>query len=368
VSPFELVLFLLVAVLIVVEVSGRIGVPYPILLVIGGLLLALIPGLPEVSLQPDIVLLIFLPPLIYIAAYLTPLRDLRQYRRAIALLSVGLVVFTILVVGGVAAAVIPGLPLAAALALGAIVAPTDASAATTIFRRLNTPRRIIAILEGEALLNDAAALVAYRTAVAATATAASAGTLATTGGSVDGLGLAVDFVVAAVGGIAVGLIVGWISEFIYDRLFNPPVEVALSLVIPYVAYLPADHLHFSGVLAAVVAGLLMGRGASRLLSSDTRLLGGATWQILTFLLNGFAFILIGLQLPVIVRALAGRPASELAIQVAAIVLAVVVARFVWVFPSTYLPRWLVPSIRRNDPAPPVRAVVVVSWAGLRGAV
>jgi monovalent cation/hydrogen antiporter len=366
----EVVLVLLVAVLIVVELSGRIGIPYPILLVIGGLLLAavqvVIPGIPEVSLEPDVVLLIFLPPLIYIAAYQTPLRDLRRNRRPIVLLSVGLVLFTILVVGTIALAVIPGIPVAAAFALGAIVAPTDAIAATSIFRRLNTPRRIITVLEGESLLNDAAALVAYRVAVAAVAAATVNGVVGNT--LVDPAGIAADFAVATLGGIGVGLLVATVFGFIYQQLSNPPVEVALSLVIPYVAYLPADRLHLSGVLAAVVTGLLLGRGASRLLSSDSRLLGTSTWQILTFLLNGFAFILIGLQLPTVIRGLAGRPVYELAAQVVIIVLAVIVARIVWVFPATILPRWLSARIREGDPMPPMRAIAVLSWAGLRGAV
>jgi CPA1 family monovalent cation:H+ antiporter len=359
VTPLELLLALLVVVLIVVEISGRIGVPYPILLVIGGLLLALLPDLPRVELEPDLVLLVFLPPLIFIAAYNTPLRDLRANRRPILLLSVGLVVFTILFVGVVAYAAIPGLNnWAAAFALGAIVAPTDAIAATTIFRRMHTPNRIVTILEGESLLNDAAALVAYRVFVAA----------ALAGGAFTASSTAVDFVVAAFGGALVGGVVALVFRFIYERLSNPPVEVALSLVIPYAAFLPADRLHFSGVVAAVVAGIIMGRVASRSLSSDTRLLGTSTWQILTFLLNGFAFILIGLQLRTVVEGLAGRSGERVALQVAAIVIAVIVARFLWVFPATYLPRWLVPSIRAKDPSPSPSAVAVISWAGLRGVV
>ena len=191
---------------------------------------------------------------------------------------------------------------------------------------------------------------------------------AVTGGAFVASAAVLDFVVAAVGGIIVGLLVARVFTFIYDRLSNPPVEVALSLVIPYAAYLPADRLHLSGVVAAVVAGLLLGRGASRSLSSDTRVLGGSTWQILTFLLNGFAFILIGLQLPTVIGGLVGRPVDVLALQVGAVVLAVIVARFVWVFPATYLPRWLIPSIRAGDPYPRPATVAVVSWAGLRGVV
>ena len=179
---------------------------------------------------------------------------------------------------------------------------------------------------------------------------------------------ATDFLVAAVGGTIVGLAVGAVASLVFERLSNPPVEVALSLVVPYAAFLPADRLDWSGVLAAVVAGLVIGRRASQIFSSDTRLLGTSVWQMVTFLLNGFAFILIGLQLPVVVRGLAGTPVTELAFQIGAVVLAVVVARFVWVFPATYLPRWLVPSIRRADPAPSPKTVIVVSWAGLRGAV
>lgn len=348
-----LVLALLVVVLFVVELAGKIGVPYPILLVIGGLGLALIPGLPLVVLEPDFVLLFFLPPLLFLAAYLTPLRDLRANLRPIGLLSIGLVLFTIAVVGVVAHAAIPSLGWAGSFALGAIVAPTDAIAATTIFRRLKVPRRIITLLEGESLLNDAA-LVAYRVAVAA----------ALTNTFVPAEAVA-DFAVVVAGGIAIGVVVGAAFAWLYARLSNTPVEVALSLVIPYAAFLPAEQLHLSGVLAAVMAGLIVGRASARILSPDTRILGLGTWQMLTFLLNGFAFILIGLQLRVILGGITD-PGRFLG-QAALIAGTVVVARILWVYPATYLPR-LIPRIRAADPTPPARAVFVVAWAGLRGAV
>jgi Na+/H+ antiporter len=362
VEGIVLILTLLVAVLVVVEIADRIGVSYPILLVIGGLGLgglglALVPGLPTVVLEPDLVLLVLLPPLLFEAAFLTPLRDLRANFRPIALLSIGLVLFTIAVVGVVAHAAIPDLGWPGSFALGAIVAPTDAIAATSIFRRLNVPRRIITILEGESLLNDAVALVAYRAAVAAVLS------------STFSIGPAVaDFGVAAVGGVAMGVAVGVVVREIYRRLSNPPVEVALSLVIPYAAYLPADQLHLSGVLAVVVAGLIMGRASARLLSADTRVLGLSTWAMLSFLLNGFAFILVGLQLPVVLRGLANRSPIELVGLVLLISATVILVRIVWVFPATYLPRRLFRKIREADPAPPWRATFVVSWAGLRGAV
>lgn len=345
-----------------VTAARRIAVPYPILLVIGGLALGLVPGLPHPDLDPELVLVIFLPPLLYIAGYFTPFRDFRANRRPIALLAIGLPLFTIGVVTAVArttadALHIGGLTWAAAFALGAIVSPTDAIAATAIFRQLGVPRRIVTLLEGESLLNDAVALVAWRSAVAAAATGVFVLADATR-----------DFFLAAGGGIAIGLGVGWVAARILDRLDDPPVEVALSLVVPFAAFLPAEQTGLSGVLAAVTVGLYLGQRSARRLSSDTRLLGDSTWEILTFVINGFAFILIGLQLPTILAGLADRPPGAIAVLALTIALSVTVARLMWLIPATYLPRMVVRGIRENDPAPPLRAVFVIGWSGMRGVV
>jgi Na+/H+ antiporter len=356
-AAFELILLLLGLVALIVTLARKIGIPYPILLVIGGLALGLVPGVPSLALDPQLVLVVFLPPLIMSAAWQTPIRDLRANVRPVVLLSVGLVLFTTVVVALVAHAMVPGLPLAAAFALGAIVAPTDAIAATAVLRRLSVPRRIILILESESLLNDATALTLYRAAILAAAT-----------GSFVLSDTVIAFSVAAVGGLVVGLAVAFSCAWIWKRLFDPPVEVTLSLLIPYAAYLPAEAVGASGVVATVTAGLYLGFRSSRILASDARLLANGVWQILVFILNGLAFILVGLQLPVVLAGLASRPGSLLLTHAAILCVTVIVARFVWLYPATYLPRWLVRGIREHDPAPPPAAPLVIGWAGMRGVV
>jgi CPA1 family monovalent cation:H+ antiporter len=357
-KSFEFVLVLLVVVALVVSVSRKLRIAWPILLVLAGLGVALIPGMHPVEPDPELVLVLVLPPLLFSAAWQTPIRDLRQNRRPIALLSVGLVVFTIVVVVAVVLPQVAGMPLAAAVALGAIVGPTDAIAATTVLRRLNAPRRIVTILEGESLINDATALTALRLAVGPVLV-----------GAVSLVDAAGSFVVVVVVGIAVGLAIAVAADWLWSRLADPPVEVALSLVLPFAAYLPAEQLGGSGVIAAVTSGLYLGFRSSRILASDTRVLAGGVWQIVTFLLEGFAFLLIGLLLPQIVqRSLEGRSPEELLWLAVIVSVAVIIARIFWVFPATYLPRWLVASIRARDPAPPPSYPLVVSWAGMRGAV
>ncbi len=362
VEGFELILVLVVVVGAVVSVSRRIRVPWPVLLVVAGLALTRVPAFSHVDITPELVLTVFLPPLLFGAAWGTPAQDLKRYRRPILLLSVGLVLFTTVVVAFVADRIIPGIPLAAAFALGAIVAPPDAISAIAVLRPLAVPQRLTAILEGESLVNDATALTAYSVSVAAVT-----GTFVLT----QAVG---DFFWVLGVGILVGVTVAMVCGWIWARLFDPPVEVSLSLVIPYLAYLPAEYLHGSGVIAAVTAGLLLGYKSSRILSSDARVLGSSVWEFVTYILNGFAFLIIGLELPFLWGqlhdpALVGVPLTglELAGMALAISLTVIVARIVWVFPGAYLPR-LIPSIARNEPFPPIRNVVVVSWAGMRGAV
>ncbi|MEA2548963.1 MAG: monovalent cation/hydrogen antiporter, partial [Chloroflexota bacterium] len=342
---------------ILYEVARRIGVPYPTLLVLGGLGLAFIPALPRIQLEPDLVLFVFLPPLLFGAAVESPRRDLRANLAPLLRLSIGLVVFTMVLVAVAAHALIPELGWGPAFALGAIVAPTDALAATSVFRRLGAPRVIVTLIEGESLLNDATALVAYRAAVAAALT----GTFVLT----DALGA---FAVAAIGGIAIGTAVGLVAGAILRRLDDPPVEVAISLVIPFAAYLPADRLGLSGVLAAVAAGLVIGGRLGTILSPQSRVLWQSTWKMIGFILNGFVFVLIGLALPDILHGLSGRPVTEI-LGLGALVCAVVVAtRIVWVFAASLLPGSPRRVLARRDPRLAVRLTGVVSWAGLRGAV
>ncbi len=350
------VLLILVAIAIVYEIARRIGVPYPTLLVLGGLGLAFIPGLPRIELQPDLVLLVFLPPLLFSAAAESPIRDLRANLVPLVRLSIGLVLFTMVIVAVVAHALVPGLSWAAAFTLGAIVGPTDALAATTVFRRLGVPRIVRTLIEGEALFNDATALVAYRAAVLAVST------------SFILSASLVGFVVAGVGGILIGAAVGRLSGEILRRLDDPPVEVLISVVIPFAAYLPADRLGLSGVLAAVTAGLVIGGRLGTILTPSSRVLWLTTWKMIGFVLNGFVFVLIGLELPSILEDLGDRPPAEV-IGLAALVSAVVViGRIIWVFASSLLPGSPRRLIAQRDPGLATRLTFVVSWAGLRGAV
>ena len=357
-TEVETILILLGVVAALTVVARWLSVPYPIVMTVGGLALGLIPNVPRVVLPPDIVFLAVLPPILFSAAYLISPRELHTHARAIALLAIGLVLATTLVVGLVMHALVPEIGWAAAFALGAIVSPPDAVAATSIARRLGLPRRVVTILEGESLVNDATALVALRLAVAAAATGAFS--VAEAAGS---------FVVVSVGGVAIGLAIGWVAVQLLRRLNDPPVEVLVSLLAPFTAWIPAEALHVSGVLSVVTAGLLVGRAAPRVMSSDTRVLGSGVWQMTIFVINGLVFVLIGLQLPTILDSLrADRSALELIGLAAAVSLAVIAVRLAWVYPGTYLPRWLSPRVREREAAPSPQGVLIVGWAGMRGVV
>jgi monovalent cation/hydrogen antiporter len=351
------VLFLLLAVAGLTALARVLDVPYPITLVVGGSLVGFAPGVPDIQLDPELVLLVFLPPLLFNAAYLSSLRDLRNDLRSITLTAVGLVLVTMCAVAVVAHAAISGLPWAAAFALGAIVSPTDPLAATAIARRLGVPRRSVAIIEGESLINDGTALVAYRTAVAAAV-----------GGTFDLLDATADFVVNAAGGIAVGLVAARVLVVLFRKAVGDDVVgVILSLAAGYVGYLPAESLGVSGVLAAVTVGLIVGHRGSELSTPTSRLRGYAFWEVLVFLLNAVLFVLVGLQLPGILDA-QSRSALEL-IGLAALIGAVVIAcRLVWSNTMPYVVRALDrrPSQRARRVGWRVR--MVSAWSGLRGSV
>ncbi len=331
-------------------------IPYPILLVVGGLGLAVAPGIPEVELEPEIVLLVILPPLLYAAAFFTPLRELRRNVRAISVLAVGLVLATMVAVALVAHELLD-FGWAEAFVLGAIVSPTDPVAATAIARRLGVPGRIVTIVEGESLVNDATALVAYKFAVAAVVT-----------GGFSLLDASGEFVVVVLGGIAVGIAVGAAVAAIRRRLENPPVEVTIALLSAYFAYLPAEAIGVSGVLAAVTVGIYMGRLTSRLTSPTTRIQGVAVFQIVTFLLNSALFVLIGLQLPTVVDGISELGSGELIRDGALVAATVIAIRILFIFPITYLPRRLFRGLRSHESYPPWRHTLIVSWTGMRGAV
>ncbi|HLM62909.1 MAG TPA: Na+/H+ antiporter [Acidimicrobiales bacterium] len=354
---FEIVLAaVLVSVAGLNAVASRIGIPYPIVLVLGGLALGLVPGLPQVELDPDMVLLVFLPPLLYSAAFFSDMRALRGYARALSLTSVGLVLTTTVLVAVPAHAVL-GLPWPMAFALGAIVSPTDPVAATAIMRRLGAPRRIVNLVEGESLVNDAVALVAYRVALAAAVE-----------GSFSLLDASLEFLVSTGGGVALGLAVGYVIGEIRRRLDDSPTEITISLITGYVAFLPAEQLHLSAVLAVVTAGLYLGWRAPELASPPTRLQAFAVWEVLTFLLNATLFVLIGLQLPVVVDGLTGRPLAELVGDAALVSAVVIGARFAWLFTTPYLLRALDRRPQQRERRVGAAARVVIAWSGLRGAV
>jgi monovalent cation/hydrogen antiporter len=336
--------------------SGPLRIPYPILLVLGGLLLGFGPGVPTLTMPPDIVLVGILPPLLYVTAYNTGLRELRQNLRPISLLAFGLVALTTVGVAVVAHSV-ADLSWPMAFVLGAVVSPTDPTAATSIGRRLGVPRRLVDIVEGESLVNDGTALVFLRTAI----TAAVAGTF-----SVWGAGW--HLVVNIVGGVAIGLGVGYVIRRVRRPLDNPPLEVTIAFLTGYFAFLPATAAGVSGVLAVVTAGVYMGWYTPELTSVQTRLQGLGFWEIVSFLLNVLLFGLIGLQLRPILDDLSGHGGWSLVGEAVAIVVAVILLRILWVFPATYVPRRLFRRVRERDPSPPWRYPAFISWNGMRGAV
>jgi Na+/H+ antiporter len=346
---------LLVAMGSLLALAPFLRVPYPILLVVGGLAIAFVPGLPRFELPPDVVLIGFLPPLLYSAAFFTPLRELRRNVRSIATLSLGVVAATMVGVA-VVAHFVADLPWAAAFVLGAVVSPTDPIAATSIASRLGAPRRGVAIVEGEALVNDATALVFYRVAVAATI----AGTFSI-------WKAAGELLVSAAGGILVGLAVGYVVRQVRLRLDHPPTEITISLLTGYVAYLPAEALGVSAVLAAVSVGIYMGWHTPELTTAETRLQGVAFWSIFTFVVNAVLFTVVGLQLPAVLDGIDAWSWGERLGAAAAVCAAVVLIRLLLTVPFAYLPPALLGMRRHGDPAP-WREGVIVASSGLRGAV
>ena len=338
------------------SIANWLKVPYPIPLVIGGLAIGLIPGMPDITLDPDLVLLVFLPPLLYQSAFFYDLRALRSDARVIGLNAVGLTLATAAVVGVVAHEVMD-LPWAVSFALGAIVSPTDPAAATAIMRRVGAPRRMVNILEGESLINDAAALVTFKVAVAAAI-----------GEGVSGGDTILQFAGDAAGGIAIGFVVGWTIAEIRKRVSDVNTELTISLFSAYGAFIPADQLGLSGVLAVVTTGLVLGFRAPEIASPESRMQGYAMWSILTFLLNATLFILIGLQLPAIVDGLSGEPAGQV-VGYAALVCGVVIAmRFAWSNVMTGLIRTLDRRPSQLARRGTWQMRVAASWSGMRGAV
>ncbi len=357
-SPIETFVGLLAAVAALTWLAQRIHVEYPIFLVIGGLVLGFVPELPAFAMQPDVVFLLFLPPLLYYEAFNTSLGDYKPVLRLIVLNAVFLVVVTIAAVAAVAHALIAGMTWAAAIVLGSIVGPTDETAAIAIASRLRVPRKLVTLVKAESLFNDATSLVIYNIALVAAVT----GTFSWASGFFQ-------LVVDAVGGVVVGLAVGWVVGIIRRQLDDLSLQNTVSLLTGYAAYYPADALHVSGVLAAITAGLYLGRQGHAFTSPAQRVQIGAMRDITLFLINGTLFVLVGLQLhPIVAQLLGVAPLGHFIALGAAVSLVVIVVRIVWMFPSTYFAWALSGAMRRHEQRPPPKDIAVLSWTGLRGGI
>src|SRR5438046_2976636 len=354
VGKTELFLICLVAVALLAIVARKIRVPYPILLTIGGVILALVPGLPAIQLDPQLVFNLFLPPLLYPAAVYTSWRDFRANLRQILPLAIVLVLLTMTATAYLLHYLV-GLPLAVGFVFGAIISPPDAVAALAVTQHLRVPRRIIVILEGESLINDATSFISFRFAVAAVMT-----------GVFSLAQASLQFLLVAAGGICVGLAVGWLATQVQKRLDDPPVQTMFSLLTPYVAYFSGEMLHVSGILAVVIAGLDYGWPAPRFLSVRMRLQALPVWEMVTFILNGVLFMLIGLQLPQVMNALAPGMATHVTELAIIVVLVIVLVRFVWMFSANYLPRQFGRKARSKNSVP-WQHTALIAWIGMRGA-
>ncbi|MEV8538000.1 Na+/H+ antiporter [Streptomyces sp. NPDC051572] len=341
---------------VVAAAARRTPVPAPLLLVAVGLVVSYVPGVPDYTLDPEVVLPLLLPPLLYTSATDSSYLDLRAQVRPVALLSVGYVLFATFVVGWAAYVIVPGLPLTAALVLGAVVAPPDAVAATAVARRVGLPSRITTILQGESLLNDATAITAYKVALAA-----AIGEGATWAGGIW------EFLLAAVGGVGVGLLMMVPIHWLRTHLKEALLQNTLSLLIPFVAYGVAEQVHASGVLAVVVVALYLGHRAWEV-DFATRLQEEAVWKMVAFVLESAVFALIGLQLPVVLKGLGEYRGLDAAWYAIAVFLVVVVTRFVWVYPAAFIPRILSARIREREDSPTWKGAMTTAWAGMRGVV
>ncbi len=362
-AHFETVIFILAILIGLSAIAHKIKLPYPVLLVTTGVLIGFMPFLPNLALDPNVALVIFLPPLLYEAASKTAWQEFTRSIRPITTLAVTLVFFTASAVAVAAHYVIPHFSWPMAFVLGAIVSPPDAVAANSIIKGLGLNKRVVAILEGESLLNDASALIAYRYAVAAVMT-----------GHFVLWEASLQFLLVAGGGLLIGGVLGWLVATVLSRIDSSTTQTGLILLAPYVAYLAAEHAHTSGILAVVSAGLLITRRAPEVFSPQARLESRAVWDTLIFLLEGMVFILIGLQLPAIVADLRGYTTEELVLYSVTISVVTILIRILWVFFSTYYPRllgWSTASgsdVDERSNAIDWRNVLIVAWTGTRGVI
>src|SRR5271168_5370701 len=355
-STLQILVLLLVVIAAVAFIAARLKIPSAILLVLTGVVLAVVPNLPTVELAPELVLLLVLPPVIYSSAVAMSWREFRFNLRPIGLLAVGCVAFTTIAVAA-ATHWLLGFAWPVGFVLGAIVSPPDAIAPLSIARRMQLPKRILVILEGEGLANDASALILYRFAVAAVGVSAYSFS--------EAAGM---FAAIICGEILWGIGVGWLMLRVRRWVHDPRIEVMLSVLTPFLAYLPPQHLGGSGVLATVTAGLYISWNGLRLISAATRLQGIFFWDFMIYLTEGFVFLITGLQARTLIAGIRGDSLVDLAISGAIVCAVVIAARFVWMFPATYLPRWLIPSVARDDPAPPWQWPFALAFTGVRGIV
>lgn len=353
-----LILSMLFAVSLLTMLSKKLKISYPIFLVIAGLIISLIPSIPNISIDPDLVFLVFLPPLLYSAAWNTSWNDFWKFRRPISLLAFGLVIFTSLLVAIVSHALIPNFPLAYGFLLGGIISPPDAVAATSVLQGLRIPKRVVTILEGESLINDASSLIVFRFALVAITT-----------GQFALADAAKDFLYVVVAGILIGVAIAYVLYFLHRYLpTTPAIDSCITLISPYIMYIVAEHFKASGVLSVVSGGLFLTYRSQDLFSYDSRLSIYSLWETVTFILNGIVFILIGLELPVIVKGLNGHSIQEAIYYGVIISILVIVVRLLWIFPGTYVPRILSKRIRKREPYPARRSVFIAGWSGMRGVV
>jgi CPA1 family monovalent cation:H+ antiporter len=348
---------LLLAIVALASLAQVLNIPYPVVLVVGGALIGFIPELPQVELDPEVVLVVFLPPLLYSSSIFANFGDFRANLRGLTMSTIGLVLATMCGVAWVVHEIVPGMPWEVAFVLGAIVSPTDPLAAATIMRRLDVPRRLVSGVEGEGLFNDATALVAYRVAI----TAVVAGSFSLAEASME-------FVLGAIGGVAIGLAVGWVVSELRRRTTDTQVSVTLSLLTGYAAFVPADAVGASGVLATVAAGIFMGIRVAKILPARTRLQGVFVWGILDFIVNAALFVLIGMQLRTVLDGLSGYSADTLAGYALATAGVVVGIRLVWFFTMPYLIRLLDRRPEQRLRRVGAQGRLIMAWSGMRGAV
>jgi CPA1 family monovalent cation:H+ antiporter len=357
VNQFEAFLGLALAAVTIAVAARRRNLPYPIVLLLAGLALTFVPDFPSFQLDPQVVFYVLLPPILFDAAYQTSWRDFWRWKRPIFLLAFGLVIATSAAVAVICNLLIPGMNWATGFVLGAIISPPDAAAATAVTRSLKLPRRMVQILEGESLVNDAAALTVYRFAVAAVV-----------GGTFSFGEAVLSFLWLSLAGIAVGALLGWAFIQILPKVRDVEAEIIATFIVALGTYYAAESIHASGVLATVTAGLILGWSSPSVLSAAGRLRGAAVWETLIFLINLMIFILIGLQMPFVIQSLSDYPWQWLVLWGVSVSFGIMAIRLAWIFPAAYLPRQLFRKIREREPRPKPEQVFLIGWTGLRGVV